>query len=269
MREARQDRTITVTLSGEADNPRLDDFVEEMQKLKTALRETERLVSGREPTLYFRIRRLQKSSPVQVTLEAVSEAEDDRGEPKFANYVVRSFTTNLRVIDRRKRLPQKIEYPVIQAYKELTAPAEQHRLEVEIAAGNRKVVLNRQFRETLDRLIGSDEYGYGALSGRIEAMNLHGKRRFWLYPVVGPSRVSGTFPPMQRGRFTAAFDKYVTVYGRLRYKTWDKYPYAIAADDIRTHDQEGPRLIDLKGVAPGATGEVGSREFIDRLHDEW
>jgi hypothetical protein len=64
-------------------------------------------------------------------------------------------------------------------------------------------------------------------------------------------------------------DKYVTVFGRLRYKTWDRYPYAITADDIEVHDVAATTLDDLKGIAPHATGNLTTQEFVDRLNDEW
>ena len=60
----------------------------------------------------------------------------------------------------------------------------------------------------------------------------------------------------------------MTVYGRLRYKSWDKYPYAISADDIAVHELPGKSLEDLKGIAPEATGSLTSQEFVDRLNDE-
>jgi hypothetical protein len=269
--DAHTDRTITVQLltHRDAGDLRLDDFLEEMEKVRTALRETERLLYGKAPSLYFRIKKLQKNSPTHVTLEAVSDAQDERGEPQYASRVVRSLTTNLRLIARKKR-PAKIEVPVLVAYRDLTTPIEKRAIEVEIQSANHSVRIDRRFRDILDQIIGADEISYGSLSGTIEAINLHDqKKRFWLYPTVGPTRVFGRFRNKDRRRFAAAVDKYVTVYGRLRYKTWDKYPYAIFADDVTVHDTDVPTLYDLKGVSPDATGDLTTQEYIDRVRDEW
>jgi hypothetical protein len=272
MMDAHSNRTITVQLLTASDREelRLDDFLDEMQKLKTALRETERLVSKRDPTLYFRIKKLQKNSPAQVTLEAVSDLKDESAEPAYASYVLRSMTTNLRLIANKKQRPKRIEVPVLEAYRELTAPMDKRQIQVEIQTGNNRVLINREFRDILDNLIGDDEVSYGSLSGTIEAINLHDRKRFWLYPTIGPSRVVGRFRNRDRRRFAEAVDKYVTVYGRLRYKTWDKYPYEVHADDIEVHEAQGvPTLYELKGASPGATGQLSTREYLDRIHDEW
>jgi hypothetical protein len=271
MAERRADRTITITLGSQAegDTLRLDDFLEELETIRTALRETERLLSGKDPTLYFKIARLEKKSPALVMLEAVSNAEDERALPQFANHVVRSFTTNLRLISKKRRLPINIDMPALESYRELTTPTEKHQMEVQIKTGNHSVLINRHFKTVLESVIGKDEISYGSFSGRIEAINLHRTNRFWLYPIVGPSRIIGRFSTKDRKRFTAAVDKYVTVYGRLRYKTWDKHPYAIWANEIEIHDSDAPKLTDLRGIAPDATGELGTQEYIDRLRHEW
>jgi hypothetical protein len=265
------DRTITIQLQARSTDGelRLDDFVEELQKVKTALRETERLVTGRAPSLYFRVKSLRKNSPAEVILEAVSDEMDERSEPKYASYVVRSLTANLRLLAHKKR-PRKIDMPVLETYRELASPAEKREIEVQIRTGNNAVLINKQFRATLDEVIGTDEISYGSLSGRLEAINFHGRKRFWLYPTIGPNRVLGRFRNRERKRFADAVDKYVTVFGRLHYKTWDKYPYFIFADEVQIHDMaDAANLHELKGVSPEATGDLTTQEYIDQIRDEW
>jgi hypothetical protein len=269
--ERHADRTITIQLSAEEDDLRLDDFLEQMAPLKAALRETERLVAGGEPTLYFRIKQLQKNSPAKVILEAVSDEEGERSRPQYASYVVRSLTTNLRVILNKKRLPAKIDVPALDSYRDLAAPSEKRHLEVQLQCGDHTVTVGRQFREILDSIVGEDEFSYGSVSGKIEAINLHDRnRRVLIFPIIGASRVVGTFRNRDRKLFAGAVDKYVTVHGRLRYKTWDKHPYEINADGLTVHDMESsPTLEDMKGISPEATGSLTTQEYIDNLRDEW
>jgi hypothetical protein len=268
-----EDRTMTVELSDSSsdDNIRLDDFLDQLRTLRAALRETERLVSRQEPSLYFRIKHLRKDSPPVVTLEAVSDTMDERARPQYASYVVRSLTTNLRVIANRKRLPSRIDYPALESYRELTMPAEKRRLRVRIQAGKNSVLINSQLRQTIDRIAGEDEFSFGSVSGKIEAINVHDKnRKFQIFPTVGPSRIVGTFRTKDRKLFASAVDHYVTVYGKLRYKKWDKFPYAISAESVEVHDLVAlPGLEALGGIAPNATGQLTSQEFIDRVRDEW
>jgi hypothetical protein len=271
---AHQDRTITVELSDSGspdDELRLDDFLEQMRTLKAALRETERLSGTTDPSLYFRIKRIQKNSPPKVTLEAVSDSLDERSEARYANYVVRRLTTNLRVISNKQRLPERMDFHALESYRELAVPAEKHHLKVRIQAGRNSVLIDSKFRETIDKIAGDDEHSIGSVSGKIEAINLHDRnRKFQIFPTIGPSRVWGTFKTRDRALFANAVDKYVTVYGRLHYKKWDRFPYAINAESIDVHDIESlPTLADLGGMAPDATGLLNSQEFIDRLRDGW
>lgn len=261
------DKTIFIELQTELGELRLDDFLGELEALKVALRETERLMSGRDPSLYFTIKRLSKNSPTFVELEAESAAEDDRSEPRFASFVVRRFTTNLTVIGRRKR-PRKIDVPTLAAYEELTRPIEKNKVSVTVRTADQSVTINQEFREAIRAVIGEDEISYGSLSGRIEGMTTHSRNSFHLYPRIGPPRIMGFFRNKNRARFAAGMDQYVTVWGQVKYKTWDKFPYEILADDIEVHGVEAPSVLAMKGVAPNATGNLTVQEFLDDLRDE-
>jgi hypothetical protein len=272
-----EDAIMTVELLPKSSGAefRLDDFLEQMQAIKSALRETERFISGTEPSLYLRINSINKNSPIKTELEARPEAAADDQEytppvPQYASRVVRTMTTNLRVIANRRRIPKRVDMPVLESYRKITTAAEKYRVDVKIHSGNHSVTLNRRFREILDSIVGEDEHSYGSISGMIEGINIHERnRRFWLYPVVGTSKVMGTFRSMDRGKFAGAVDRYVTVYGKLSYKSWDKFPYAIFAEDVEVHEPPECGLNEIKGMNPEATGDLNSRDFVDQLRDEW
>ncbi len=267
---ARIESTLTIELAPEKATAdlRLDDFLEELDAFRVALRETERLVSaGRDPALYFTIKRLQKKSPALVELEAASSADDDRSKPRFAGYVVRSLTTNLRVIGTGKR-PRRIDVPTLSAYEDITIPLAKHGLEVVVKYGSNAVRIDQRFRDAMRAVMGDDEISYGSVSGRIEAMTTHSRNMFRLYPVVGATRIIGSFSVKNRSKFVAGMDKYVTVWGKLKYKSWDRFPYAVDAVDIDIHDGAPASLLDLKGIAPDATAAMTTQQFLDELRDE-
>lgn len=266
----RTDSTLTIQMLPGRDDLWLEDFLEELRTFGTALRETERLVAQRaDASLSFTIKRLEKNSPALIELEAVSSAKDsERKQPQFASYVVRAMTANLRQIGNRGRLPARIDVQTLTAYREMAMPLEKHGLEIIVKSGPNSIRIDRAFRTAVERVMGEDEISYGSISGRIEAMNTHGRNRFRLYPIIGPFRVLGTFRSKQRSLFTAGMDKYVTVWGKLRHKTWDKFPYAVAADDIEVHDGTAPSFLDFRGVSPGATGNLSSVDYVSELRDE-
>jgi hypothetical protein len=272
-----EDATMTVELipQGTTAEFRLDDFLEQMQAIKSALRETERFMSRGEPSLYLRINTLHKNSPIRASLEACPEDEMRAPQPVarpriYASRVVRTMTTNLRVISKRHRIPTKADMPVLDSYRRMAVPAEKHRVDVKIGSGNNVVVINRAFREALDRIVGEDEYSYGSISGVIEGINIHERnRRFWLYPIVGATRIMGTFRARDKQKFSQAVGKYVTVHGRLSYKSWDDFPYSVLADSLAIHDEPYSDLGRIKGMSPDATGVLNAADFIDQLRDEW
>lgn len=267
---SRTDSTLTIELlPGQQEDLWLDEFLEELRTLGTALRETERLVSQRtDASLSFRIKKLQKNSPAVIELEAVSNAKDqERKQPQFANYIVRAMTANLRIIGNRKKLPSRIDVPTLSAYREIATPLEKHGLQVVVKSGPNSVKIDHAFRKAVESVLGEDETSYGSITGRIEAMNTHGRHRFRLYPSIGPFRVSGSFTRKRSALFTAAMDKYVTVWGKIKYKTWDKFPYAVAAEELEIHEA-APNFLEFRGIAPNATGVLTSIDYVNELRDE-
>lgn len=263
------DGTLTIELNNKkADELRLDDFLSELTRLTDALKETERLLYKQEPTLYLRIKELKKNSPAFIKLEIVSESNHGQ---EFARMISRTFTTGLRYIGHKSKVPQFLNNDTLKSYSELGKSRKEGSIDLKIMGeGSRAVVvIDDNLRETIDNLMGPNTFRYGSISGRVEKLNLHNSRKFWIYPEVGPARVTATFKEPSRKQVTEAVDQYVTVYGRFTYKPWDRWPFLVAVEDIVVHKEVGESLRDLKGVAPGATGNLSTEEFIEKLRDEW
>ena len=267
----RLERTLTIQVRGsreDAGDVRLEDFIDELDSVKNALRETERAVTGHDPSLYFRIVAMSHDSPATIVLEADSDLSTEATQ-RVASVVMRQLTTNLRFLGRKKRAPRTADVPVLESYREMTVPLSKHIAEVTIRAGKHTAIINNTFKETLDRILGPEEVVHGSISGMIEAINIHNTSKFYLYPTVGPRKILGRFGRTLRHAFIGSVGKYVTVYGQLRYKTWDKFPYAITADDIEIHDEEqSGTLGDIKGMAPGLTGDLTTDEFLEKIRNE-
>lgn len=69
MAETRKPQRITITIKGsetDSGDVRLSEFLEQLDAIKEALRQTERVVSGnQEQRIYYRIVGLSHSSPSQ------------------------------------------------------------------------------------------------------------------------------------------------------------------------------------------------------------
>ena len=102
----------------------------------------------------------------------------------------------------------------------------------------------------------------------MEKLNLHNATRFDVFPLIGPKQVACEFPPSLRQAVISAVDKYVCVFGKLRYKRLENFPYAINAEGLEVLPQEDlPTLFDIKGMAPGLTGGRSTAEFLKEIRD--
>lgn len=273
MAETTHGNTITLTIEGsQVDNGhvRLSDFLDELEALKEALRQTERSMFNTDrPEVYYRIVDAEHSSPLRLVIEGVT-SQPIRQSKKRAHAVVRGFTGNVGMLSRQRR-PQKIDVPTLESYRVLGATLGRNVERILIADNAGKVVpIDRAFQEKVTEAIGPDEKAIGSLSGRLERLNLHNVHRFEIFPTVGPRRVSCNFLENQLPDVLKAVNRYVTVVGLLRYKQWAEFPHAIDMDKMDVHEMESdlPSLDDIRGISPDATGHLSSEEFVRRMRDE-
>ena len=100
-----------------------------------------------------------------------------------------------------------------------------------VAYDSRAVGLSADLARQIERIVGPDYREYGSVSGMLDAVNLHGKRRYFdLYPIVGLRKVQCFFTPSLQGEIGEAIkreERYVTVEGRVRFKAQSFHPHAV------------------------------------------
>jgi hypothetical protein len=269
-------RRITVTVEGspvDRGHVRLQDFINKLTVVRSALQQTERQITGDDPTTYWRVVNLSHHSPAKVTLEEVFVPQE--GEPLDPPaHVVDEFIRNLSAISKRAKLPEEEprDLSVLESYLDLATVSENNVSRLMLQSGNKKVEISQKFKNNVQRIIGPDELLAGSVNGVLEAINIHNTFKFNIYPIVGPTKVACTFKLELKAAVIAAIGKYVNVAGTLRYKHWAQFPHAIDADEIEVYpdDSSLPTLSDLRGIAPNATGDLKSHEFIESLRDaDW
>ena len=271
--------TITIQIVGaESDSRdvRFSEFITQLEAIKVALKETE--VSIREGAknftpLDYRVVNLAHQSPSQVELEPITV----KGNRDYADRILKTFTTELRRIRKHSRLVAKPEINRLIAYEEIGPRDKGHVDEVRIALQEkfaprpvRRATVDKQFKEKLEKILGPDEITYGAVSGRLEYVNVHNTRNFRLYPPIGPRWLRGKFPDTLLPEIRKGLDRHVTIFGKLQFKGWDKHPYAIVAQSIDVHESEDelPTFNDLKGIAPNLTRDILSSDWVRKIRDE-
>lgn len=249
---------------------RLSDFVDELSAFCEALVKTEKLLTGKDKAaIYYRVVDLSHQSPATVGLEAVKPRSADTAIKP--SQVVQTFKDDLRAISKRKT-PVKVDLEMLEAFRQIAVPLHRHVERIDVVDTKTKVIpIDRSFTQNVEHVIGPDSFSFGSISGRLERVNLHNVAKFQIFPTVGARRVMCEFKSSDvalRSKVKNALDTYVTVYGRLRYKEWDKYPHAIDARDLESHEQqELPSLSDLRGAAPDATESMSAEAFVRSIRD--
>lgn len=262
---------IIIQLEGSDDDRghlRLNELIKQLELVASALKHTEQIVTGTEErNVYYRVVDLTHNSPVTCVLEAVTTKKEIKSE--IATRVVSNFLRNLRQINLKGRVPSRVDTSALEAYKELGSLLDKNISSVKISNANFDIHIDRTFHNKVENIIGPDEISKGSLTGNLEWINLHNTNTFNIYPIVGAKKVKCHFPKNIKELVISALDKYVRAYGDLRYKSRDNFPYALNVEDIEIlpDENELPTLFDLRGIAPFATGNLSSNDFVNSIRD--
>ncbi len=270
------DPRITIQLEGDPNengDVRLSDFVEKVTAFLAALNATASLLPDEaKAKVYYRIVELRRESPATISVMPVSQRIETRRA--FA----RRFADSVRAVSEPATAPDALQrVPELKPFAALMPTSDRHirRMTVKVQGiRSKKVVLFPQRPDWIPavQLVTTEEadYAYGSVAGRIEQFNVHaGANRFRLWPRVGPP-IAGTFPEVTRPRIVAGADKYVRVYGRLKFLPGEDFPREIDhVSDVELYgdDADLPRLSELRGIAPDATGGMNIRDFVESLYD--
>ena len=252
---------------------RLGDFIEALSAVRSALKHTERVVRGlHETSTYYRVVNLSHQSPSTIEIEPVARVEGDgdvREAQSTSDEVVRRFVGAMEAIVQQRR-PAIADPHALASYRDVGDVLRRNVSSLVLETTAQRISIDQVFVGKVDKLMGKDEEIEGSVTGVLEKLNLHNASRFDIYPVVGPSHVSCEFPKELRDVVVAAVDKYVEVFGTLRYKELSPFPYAIKVKrvEIMPPIETLPTLASLRGIAPRATGDLSAAEFVYELRHE-
>lgn len=271
-------RRITIQIKGDPsdnDGLRFYDFISQLEAIRNSLSrlETEIAEPGSTP-IQYKVVDLTHQSPATVVLEVVPPR---KGRDVTA-LVADRFIERIKYI-KSGVLPTNIDSDMLEPFRRIgppilrpqkKEPAKRHLSLVSIATESDRVDVTESLEPEIEKIVGPDEFEYGTISGDLELINIHADvNTFRIYPVVGPKKVDCHFKKDNLQKAISGIGRYVEVRGELRYKQRDKFPYAVNATEIEVfpEEQDLPSILDLRGIAPKATGDLTSEEFVRRLRD--
>lgn len=247
------------TLDGHAD---LMNFRQVVSGLERCLRVVERIVAGKAGRLRYPVVDLEVAS-ASIVVQPFAMRKDD----KTPRAVARLFDTTVKALENGKPVDDRLSLSDLRTFRRLSRPLSRGASRVEV--NGRAITL--RMSESLDRLEGTTYLQLGAVRGRIEAVDLHQKHKFLLYPAVGGVCIPCRFDESLRERARAALDRQVTVTGKLQFREgrpWPERVNEVSRIDLHETDDSLPKLRDLIGFAPDMTGELSTAEFMRSIRDE-
>ena len=263
-------RRISVEIKGSAEDggyPRLTEFLQQLEAIKTALKHTERILSGSEErSVYYRVVALKMESPATVVLEETPIRTRERTArlPRVA--ISERFVSTLSQIQKSGKMPRAADLDALEAYRNVGTLLHRHVEQITLKSKGKAVDIGEKFNRQIDKIIGPDQVLEGSMTGVLLQINLHNTTRFEIYPPVGPTKVVCTFPQSLKHQVISGIDRNVRVVGELRYKQWAPFPHAILATEIEVFppEEELPTIFDLRGIAKNGDGP----EADDRITDD-
>lgn len=249
-------------------NVRFDDFIKQLGAFKHTLSEIDRVISERT-SVYFKVVDLRHNSPAVVVLEAIPLTQRDNN----SEIIVEKFFSSLDEIEKGVA-PSGFDFPTYQSFKELTSLLGKRITQILVSRNGDAPKSLEYLSRNVDSILGPDEYEMGSVSGLLEQINVHANQNiFTIYPTSKLPKLRCVFPKELRAEAVRSVDHYVRVYGQMKFKTRLKgaHPYEMLVKEIEIYppDDELPTLSELLGVAPNATGDLTSDEFIRRVRHEW
>lgn len=255
-------KKITVQLRGSREDDehlQLRDFIDHLNAIRAVLNDVEEYTVEGGNKIKYKVIDLKHNSPATVVLQA--ESID-----ATASVVGSMFVDTLYKIQQGQ--DPKLPSDLLNSFKDLV-PKRERVSEFLIYTDEVRVEVTPEIRNHVDKMMGEDVIAIGSVAGKLELLNLHNTHIFRVYPITGPKWIKCFFPKDLLPEVKLAIGKYVNAYGEIKYRGRDLEPYEVRIDKIETldFDETSPTLLDLRGIAPDATGELSSEEYIRGVRD--
>lgn len=264
--------TIILRGSDKGGKMRLAEFINSLEAIVAALRDAEKRISGKNKSaIQYKIVGLSQNSPATIKLEPIVDLKNlefmdiDFSEP------FNVFMSNLKYIKGKKAVPENMDYHAIEKYIDISNLRTGHLADITVKGGRKKVLIDDKFEKNIRIAVGEDEFESDTLVGELDAINIHGRKVFYIYPLIGAAKIKCIFNEQLLETVRGALGGRVEVAGRVRYKSWDKFPYAMNVEkivEVYPKDEELPTFSDIVGADPGITGGIDVTEFVRKLRDE-
>jgi hypothetical protein len=240
----------------------LSDFLTQVGAVQQAIRQA---YAPNDEALEICIVAVSMNSPITLALEPRLY-----GQP--AEHVTATFISATKDAFQAGRAAKGLGRKFFDALHDLNGVVGKGVAKAIISTEADDVQIDLSTRDRFQSIFESDTITSGSIDGMLEAVNLHNKRNVCnLYPEVGASRIACRFTDdLFDTKVRPSLGKYVQIFGDLKYRWREPFPYEAQVSEIEVLDQDGlPNFADILGMAPNATNGKLSEEFVRERRHEW
>jgi hypothetical protein len=265
-----ENHNIEIIIEGldkEGGDTQLDTFIKQLSHIDSALKKIEKDLSNGKNTTHFRVVDLTHSSPAKIVLGAYTNPN----QADFRDAILIKMASGLAML-KKGETPSDLGMDVLEDLKKISDKIGKTVKSTTINICNKAFDFSGKVAETLAISLSSIESCFTSYEGQLEQINIHNKTNvFYIYPPSGPPKIKCSFNANLYDRAVDAIGRKVLVEGVAKYRALTNFPFEIDVNDIEVYpiDDELPTFEDLRGIAPNATGDKLSEEYIADLRDEW
>jgi hypothetical protein len=266
---ASTDDVITIRLEpigGSKKNVGFEALIAELQAVHGTLVRADKLTTGKQTTRYD-VDDLTMNSPARIAIAPRSlDRKVDRRDA-----VVGEWASGLVEIGQGTA-PEKFDRPMLEKVREIASGVRKRRVRTVIEYREHVVRIDHLFERRIVAILDRTERMFGSIEGKLEAVNLHNQQNICaIYPKVGARKVMCHFSSDQRQKVMACLDHWVLATGMAEYQYRDAFPHRLELRDLDAMDlgEAPPSLHELRGIAPDATGDEATEDFVRRIRNGW
>ncbi|TCU75148.1 hypothetical protein EDE08_103368 [Bradyrhizobium sp. R2.2-H] len=239
----------------------------QLQHLSATIAKLDRDANEGKLATYYNIAELSYNSPARIVLEPQALPK----QRYVGHAIIESLARVVTALEDDDEI-LGIDADLLEDFRGLARPIGKSVANVTLLFNDHRFDITEKIARKVDDALAVDEECEGAIEGKLEQINLHhGANVFYVYPDVGPRKLTCHFPSRLYDEAVSAVGKRVEVFGTLRYRAGADFPHqvAVAAIDAFPLEADLPDWDDVRGMAPDATGELSSEAFIRELRDGW
>jgi hypothetical protein len=244
---------LSIKLNGDVT---LADFTEVMNHFSTLIEELTSDV-GEKAQIDWEIIKLESGSATAVVM--------GKSQNEFAvDKVVHAYEVIAKSITESKPIPYS--ETIAREARSITNVINGKIKSIEMNTKDYNITIDCSIQDVTDEKIG---YSIGTVTGWVETLSKHGKMRFILYDILFDRAVTCYLAKNQEGLMLDAWDKKITVAGKVFRESATGRPYQVKDINYIEEKKTSPKgsFIRAQGIIPWQDGDEYPEDTIRRYRD--